>query len=111
LDYWPHLLWETVDDWTTLIERLPDRQPWLVSKTGGTEYTQVHYERGDVLVFGSESAGLPRALLEAHRRRCLRIPIRPQIRSLNLSVCVGILAFEARRQWEAGLAGITQSGG
>ncbi len=100
LDYWPHLLWEAVDDWETLRQRLPDRRPWFLSKTGGTAYTEVRYEKGDVLVFGSESTGLPRRLLEANPQRCLRIPIRPQTRSLNLSVSVGIIAFEARRQWE-----------
>jgi tRNA (cytidine/uridine-2'-O-)-methyltransferase len=56
---------------------------------------------GDVLVFGNESQGLPRWMLDSNADRCLRIPIRPETRSLNLSVSVGIIAFEARRQWEA----------
>jgi tRNA (cytidine/uridine-2'-O-)-methyltransferase len=100
LDYWPHLVWEVVDDWNALLERLPDRRPWLFTKTATRVYTEVGYEPGDVLVFGSESAGLPPSMLEANRDRCLRIPIRPQTRSLNVSVSVGVVAFEARRQWE-----------
>lgn len=101
LDYWPHLVWEIADDWDALLRQLPDRQPWYFSKTAGTPYTAVSFQRGDVLVFGSESAGLPQSMLQAYPGRALRIPIRPQTRSLNLSVSVGIVAFEARRQWEA----------
>ncbi len=99
LDYWPHLIWEVADDWDDLIARLPDRRPWFFSKTASRGYTDVAYQRGDVLVFGSESAGLPQAMLEPNSDRALRIPIRPQTRSLNLSVSVGVVAFEAQRQW------------
>ena len=53
---------------------------------------------GDALVFGCETKGLPPELLEANADRCLRIPTRAETRSLNLSVSVGIVAYEARRQ-------------
>jgi tRNA (cytidine/uridine-2'-O-)-methyltransferase len=98
LDYWKHLVWETVDDWETLVARLPSRTPWFFSKTAETPYTDARFQRGDVLMFGSESQGLPPSTLEANRDRSLRIPIRPEARSLNLSVSVGIAVFEARRQ-------------
>ena len=98
LDYWQHLQWEAVDDWDHLMRRLSNPTPWLFSKTAQTPYTDARFRRGDVLVFGSESQGLPKALLEANPERCLRIPIRPEARSLNLSVSAGIAAFEARRQ-------------
>ena len=100
MDYWQHLAWEVVDDWQALRRRLPDREPWLLSKNAGTVYTTVRFETGDVLVFGSESQGLPASLLEANPNRCLRIPIRPDTRSLNLSVSAGVVAYEARRQIE-----------
>ena len=99
LDYWQHLVWEAVDDWEALLDGLPDRSPWLFSKTAGIPYTDVRFTPGDVLVFGGESQGLPRRLLDANQDRCLRIPIRPEARSLNLSVSVGVVAYEARRQW------------
>lgn len=99
LDYWRDLDWRVVADWEDLVRRLADRRPWLFSKTAGTPYTKARFTPGDVLVFGSESQGLPRRLLDAHPDRCLQIPIRPEARSLNLSVSVGIAAFEARRQW------------
>ena len=100
LDYWQHLVWEAIDDWSALLERFPDRTPWLFSKFAKIPYTEVEYRPGDVLVFGGESQGLPRSILDAHPDRSLRIPIRPHARSLNLSVSAAVVAFEARRQLE-----------
>jgi tRNA (cytidine/uridine-2'-O-)-methyltransferase len=104
LDYWEHLEWEIADDWSALVARLaaeaPDRQPWLFTKTAAQVYTDMKFQRGDVMVFGGESHGLPRSLLEADRPRTLRIPIREQVRSLNLSNSVAIAAYEALRQWQ-----------
>ena len=102
LDYWQHLDWEAVDDWDALCARLPDCRFWFFSKKVEKIYTDARYSAGDGLVFGSESKGLPQSLLEAHAERCLRIPIRPQARSLNLSVSVALAAFEARRQGVCG---------
>lgn len=99
LDYWEHLVWEVVDDWATLVSRLPPRPPWFFTKTAQAVYTDVAFQAGDVLVFGSESRGLPPSLLEEHRERTLRIPIRPEVRSLNLSNSVAIVAYEALRQF------------
>ncbi len=101
LDYWEHLVWEAVDDWEALLTRLPPAPPWFFTKTAETTYTSVRYQRGDVLVFGSESRGLPPSLLEQHRDRTLRIPLfRPEVRSLNLSNSVAIAVYEALRQKE-----------
>jgi tRNA (cytidine/uridine-2'-O-)-methyltransferase len=98
LDYWQHLDWEVADDWAALCRRLGDRRFWFFTKTGGTCYSDVKYDPDDVLVFGSESQGLPRTLLEANADRCLQVPIRPAARSLNLSVTVAVVAFEVQRQ-------------
>jgi tRNA (cytidine/uridine-2'-O-)-methyltransferase len=99
LDYWEHLEFEVVDDWAALTARLPPRKPWLLTKTATNIYTAPRYEPGEVFVFGSESQGLPPRLLHEHRERTLRIPIRPEVRSLNLSNSVAIVAYEALRQW------------
>ena len=99
LDYWQHLEWEVADDWDALQARLPERRPWLFSKTATRLYTDVSYAEGDTLIFGGESLGLPAARIEAAGDRVLRIPIRPEARSLNLSNSVAIAAFEAHRQW------------
>jgi tRNA (cytidine/uridine-2'-O-)-methyltransferase len=98
LDYWQHLEWETVDDWNALESRLPLERAWYFSKTAARTYLEAPFTRGDVLVFGNESRGLPASLLEHRAERALRIPIRPQARSLNLSNAVGIAIFEALRQ-------------
>ncbi|HEY2838921.1 MAG TPA: tRNA (cytidine(34)-2'-O)-methyltransferase [Pirellulales bacterium] len=104
LDYWQHLEWEVVDDWAGLTQRLLAESAatfYYFTKTATRSYTTARYQPGDVLVFGNESQGLPAGLLEPNRDRALRIPIRPEARSLNLSNAVSIVVFEARRQWEA----------
>jgi tRNA (cytidine/uridine-2'-O-)-methyltransferase len=98
LDYWEHLDWEVVDDWEALGQRLPLERAWLFTKKGHTPYTAAAFSAGDIFVFGRESAGLPDELIAAHRERLLRIPIRPEARSLNLSNAAAIALFEARRQ-------------
>jgi tRNA (cytidine/uridine-2'-O-)-methyltransferase len=99
LDYWERLEWEVVDDWNMLVSRLADHRQWLFTKTASRNYTDVRYEEGDVLVFGSESSGLPAELLDAHRDRTLGIPIRSAVRSLNLSNAAAVAMYEAVRQW------------
>jgi tRNA (cytidine/uridine-2'-O-)-methyltransferase len=98
LDYWEHLDWEAVDNWQILQNRLPPRRPWFFSKSAVRPYTEAVFQPGDVLVFGSETRGLPSSLLEANADRSLRIPICAAVRSLNLAVTVGIAAYEALRQ-------------
>jgi len=98
LDYWPHLEWEVVDDWNALEALLPDTRRWFFSKSAQRSYCDARFVPGDVFVFGNESQGLPPSLMEANAERLLRIPIRSQARSLNLSNAVGIVTFEALRQ-------------
>jgi tRNA (cytidine/uridine-2'-O-)-methyltransferase len=112
LDYWEHLDWEVVDDWAQLRERLPDRTYWYLTKTALRHFTEPRYRPGDVLVFGSESKGLPEPMRREQPEQCLRIPMRDKVRSLNLSVAAALVAYEAVRQWResaaipAGLEGI-----
>jgi tRNA (cytidine/uridine-2'-O-)-methyltransferase len=100
LDYWEQLEWEVADDWPGLAARL-SRRPWVFTKSAAKEYTEVEYDRDDVLLFGSETSGLADAILSEYPDRTLRIPTRPQVRSLNLSNSVAIVAYEAIRQWKA----------
>jgi len=102
LDYWDELEWEVADSWDDLVARLAaaGRAPgWFFSARGSRSYTDVSYARGDVLVFGSESSGLPPSLRERYAAQLLTIPSRPQVRSLNLSNCAAVVAYEAVRQW------------
>jgi tRNA (cytidine/uridine-2'-O-)-methyltransferase len=97
LDYWQHLAWAVVDDWASLVAQLPAR-PWLFTKKAARVYTEVRYAPQDVLVFGCETRGLPDWLLDEYADRTLRIPTRPQVRSLNLSNAVAVAVYEAVRQ-------------
>jgi tRNA (cytidine/uridine-2'-O-)-methyltransferase len=101
LDYWEHLQWEVVDHWQDLATRLPTGKRWLFTKKAERSYLEQQYERGDLLVFGSESSGLPDTILDEDQTAQLRIPTRPDVRSLNLSNAVAVAAYEALRQWQA----------
>jgi tRNA (cytidine/uridine-2'-O-)-methyltransferase len=101
LDYWERLVWEVVDDWDALMSAIPASRIWLFTKKAERSYLDAAYDRGDTLVFGSESAGLPDHLLAAHEKSQLRIPIRSDVRSLNLSNSVAVAVYEALRQWGA----------
>ena len=69
---------------------------WLFSTRAARRYDDADFERGDALVFGKETAGLPQALLDAHPSRALRVPMRPgAVRSLNLSTVAGIVTYAA----------------
>ncbi len=100
LDYWQHLAWEVVDDWAALTARLDEQRFWFFTKRGSSDYRTVRYNTGDVFVFGRESSGLPTEITSLHPERLLRIPTRPQVRSLNLSNSVAIATYEALRQIE-----------
>jgi tRNA (cytidine/uridine-2'-O-)-methyltransferase len=105
LDYWQHLEWEVVEDWPSLVGRLQrafdQGRVWLFSKRSTKPYTEVAYQTGDVLVFGSETRGLPDELLTAWPENGLRIPTRAEVRSLNLSAAAAVAAYEAVRQLRA----------
>lgn len=98
LDYWEHLEWQVVDDWAALEASLPNTRRFFFTKTAAKNYTQVEFQAGDVLIFGSESQGLPESLLQSRPDHNLRIPTRGDVRSLNLSNAVAIALYEAVRQ-------------
>ncbi|GIX00695.1 MAG: putative tRNA (cytidine(34)-2'-O)-methyltransferase [Pirellulaceae bacterium] len=108
MDYWDRLSWEDVANWEQLTHRLPEERMWLITKFATQRYTEVSYRPGDVLVFGSESSGLPAELRARLADRCLRIPMREGVRSLNLATSVGIVGYEAARQAEVLSAGIIE---
>lgn len=102
LDYWDELEWEVVASWDDLVTRVTaegGRLGWFFSAHATKAYTDIAYQHGDVLVFGSESSGLPQSIKKNHAEQLLTIPSRPQVRSLNLSNTAAIVAYEAIRQW------------
>ena len=61
-------------------------------------HSQAQYRDGDFLVFGRETRGLPEELIAQHMDTCIRIPMRAEARSLNLSNSVAVVVYEALRQ-------------
>jgi len=100
MDYWQHVQWRRWTNWAEFATQLPGgARLWFVESGGPRHYAQAHFEPNDFLVFGRETAGLPRPLLEENRDRWLRIPMfNAEARSLNLSNCVALVLFEALRQ-------------
>lgn len=105
LDYWKHLNWTVLPSLDALQEQVPNptRMFYLTTKSS-KPYTHVQFQRGDFLVFGKETKGLPEPLLQANADRALTIPQFGKVRSLNLAVATGIVAYEAVRQIERGFA-------
>ena len=73
---------------------------WCLSTKAPRSYTEARFHDGCYLFFGKETRGLPEEFLRAHAEACLRIPMRPTLRSLNLSNSVAITVYEALRQLE-----------
>ncbi|NLH97405.1 MAG: tRNA (cytidine(34)-2'-O)-methyltransferase [Clostridiaceae bacterium] len=98
LDYWDKVLVSVSDSFEELRRKYPDHVFYYTSTRAPRAYTEVDYPEDCFLVFGKETAGLPESLLEANREYCIRIPMRPGIRSLNLSNSVAIVLYEVLRQ-------------
>ncbi len=99
LDYW-HLLdvhiHHSLQEFMETVDQ--HKQLYLATTKGGRRYDQVRIEPGSYLLFGKETKGLPEWLLKEYPEQCLRIPMRDEARSLNLSNSVAILVYEALRQ-------------
>lgn len=98
LDYWYLLDVNIYDSLEDFFEKEQPKNIWLLSTKAPRTYTEATYQDGDYLFFGRESAGLPEPFLEAHRDRCVKIPMMEEARSLNLSNSVAITVYEALRQ-------------
>jgi tRNA (cytidine/uridine-2'-O-)-methyltransferase len=100
MDYWQHLTWHRWTNWHEFVEKLPaTARLWFIESGGPKIYSEVKFAPDDYLVFGRETAGLPKQLLEENRKHWLRIPMfNGNARSLNLSNCAALVLFEALRQ-------------
>lgn len=100
MDYWRQVEWRRWPDWRSFREQLArTARLWFIESGGPRHYAEVSYQPDDYLVFGRETAGLPKNLLEANREHWLRIPmLNSAARSLNLSNCAALVLFEALRQ-------------
>lgn len=86
-------------DMDSMLKALGQPNVWTLSTRGSRAYNQATFAPGDVLMFGPETRGLPNAVLDAiGPQRCLRIPMRPDSRSLNLSNAAALVLYEGLRQ-------------
>jgi Predicted rRNA methylase (SpoU class) len=100
MDYWQHLDVTRYTNFAEFQEKHPTAKIWMATTKAKRTYTEVSYGPDDYIMFGKESAGIPEEILVEHEESCIRIPMLPAIRSLNLSNSVAIVLYEALRQQE-----------
>ena len=98
LDYWALMTFRVYDAFDDLQKEYPGAVFHFLSTKAAKAYTDVRYGADDFLVFGCETKGLPESLLLKAYDRCIRIPMAPGARSLNLSNAVAVVVYEALRQ-------------
>lgn len=98
LDYWHLVDIHYYDSVEEVLAAYPDAPCFLLTTHAHRSYTRVEYTKDSLLIFGKESAGLPEAFRMAHEDECIRIPMVPEARSLNLANSVSIVLYEALRQ-------------
>lgn len=108
MDYWHLLDVHRYMNFRDFQDQNPGAKIWMATTKAWQAYTEVAYGPDDYIMFGRESAGIPEELLVEHETTCIRIPMLPAIRSLNLSNSVAIVLYEALRQ--QGFQGLEQEG-
>jgi len=99
LDYWEYADVRLEPDVREFFSGIPDERLHFFSKFADKNYTEATYARGDYIVFGSETSGLPGWIFEKYPERFVSLPIfQKQVRSLNLSSAAAAGAYEALRQ-------------
>ena len=100
LDYWPYVTLEVHESLDEFLDKYQGRRMFLATTKGGKKYTDVSFEDEDMILFGRETAGLPRDFIKEHEDEAIRIPMseNTRLRSLNLANSVNIVLFEALRQ-------------
>lgn len=98
LDYWGDVEIVYHDDLAAFMSLHGQERLWLATTKGRLSPDEASFTQGDWLLFGKETAGLPKDLLAQFPDQCVRLPMKPGTRSLNLSNAVAVLTFEALRQ-------------
>lgn len=98
LDYWEKLDVTTYINFEDFLEKNPGAKIYMATTKSKQTYVDVTYEKDCYIMFGKESAGIPEEILLDYKKTAIRIPMYPEIRSLNLSNSVAIVAYEAMRQ-------------
>lgn len=98
LDYWSRVTVRDYENLEDFFAKNQVEQMWCLSTKAPRCYTEAEFSDNCYLFFGKETKGLPEAFLEEHYDSCVRIPMLPDTRSLNLSNAVAITVYEALRQ-------------
>ncbi len=98
LDYWNLVKIHYHENFAEVLELYKGHNFYYNTTKAHKNYTDIQYTENDLLVFGKETAGLPEELLAANAENCIRIPMVPDARSLNLSNSAAIVLYEALRQ-------------
>ncbi len=98
MDYWEHLDVNNYINYEDFLAKHPGAKIWYATTKARHSYTDVNFGPDDYIMFGKESAGIPEEILVDNEENCIRIPMNPEIRSLNLSNSVAIVLYEALRQ-------------
>lgn len=108
LDYWDKLDIEYHESLSDFLSKYGNENLFFSTTKAVNTYADVNYPNNSFFLFGKESAGLPEELLKENKNKCIRIPMRNTLRSLNLSNSVSIIVYEALRQ--DGFSGLMNSG-
>ena len=98
LDYWHMMTLQVHESWEDFLSAYPDAHLYYATTKAPRDYCGAQFMDGDFLVFGRETKGLDEDLLARNYDKCIRIPMRSDARSLNLSNSVAIVLYEALRQ-------------
>ena len=98
MDYWQHLDVHRYVNFEEFLAKNPGAKIWMATTKDKHTYSEVEFGENDFIMFGKESAGIPEEILVDYEDTCIRIPMLPEIRSLNLSNSVAIVLYEALRQ-------------
>lgn len=100
LDYWDKLDISYYNNISEFLEKNSEGSFFYFTTKGKHVHSEVNYPDNAYLIFGREDKGLPEELLYNNPERCVRIPMRSELRSLNLSNSVAIAVYETLRQWD-----------
>lgn len=98
LDYWAKLDVTVYKSYEDFLEKNPGAKIYMATTKAKKRYSEVSYEKDAYIMFGKETAGIPEEILMDNEENCVRIPMIPGERSLNLSNSVAIIVYEALRQ-------------
>jgi tRNA (cytidine/uridine-2'-O-)-methyltransferase len=98
LDYWEGVQVSFIDNLENYLSEIPKTSFYFFSSKASVIYSNVSYQADDILIFGSETTGLPQIFVDNWPKQFVTLPMIPDARCLNLSTSVGIAVYEAWRQ-------------